>query len=100
MDSSDEEDILILLLLKKRKRKRDKIWCREHFLLREMRGEYHRTFLYLRDNPDVQLFFNYTRMSYRTYDALKSLVLEHLQSGQTNYRNSIEQKKSSSLPSG
>ena len=77
-------------MLKHRKRKRDKIWCREHFLLRETRGEYHRTFLHLRDNPDEELFFNYTRMTYRTYDALKSLVLEHLQSGQTNYRSSIE----------
>ena len=90
MDSSDEDDCLILLLLRRRKRKRHIIWSREHFLLRETRGEFHRTFRSLLDNPDEELFFNYTRMSYRTYDALKILVLEHLQPGQTNWRKSIE----------
>ncbi|KAL8575909.1 hypothetical protein ACOMHN_027307 [Nucella lapillus] len=81
MDSSDEDDCLILLLLRRRKRKRHR---------RETRGEFHRTFRYLLDNPDEELFFNYTRMSYRTYDALKTLVLKHLQPGQTDWRKSIE----------
>ena len=79
MNSSDEEDVLILLLLRRRrKRKRQRIWCREHFLLRESRGEFQRTFRHLLENHDEELFFNYTRMSYSTYNALKSLVLERL----------------------
>ncbi|GFR93677.1 hypothetical protein ElyMa_006231700 [Elysia marginata] len=90
MNSSDEEDILILLSLRRRrKRKRQSIWCREHFLLRESREESQHTFLHLLDNPDEELFFNYTRMSYSTYNALKSLVLELLKLDHSNWRKSI-----------
>ncbi|GFS24924.1 hypothetical protein ElyMa_005169900 [Elysia marginata] len=90
MNSSDEEDVLISLSLRRRrKRKRQSIWCREHFLLRESRGEFQRTFLHLLDNPDEELFFNYTRMSYSTYNALKSLVLELLKPDHSNWRKSI-----------
>lgn len=90
MNSSDEEDVLILLLLRRRrKRKRHLMWCRDHFLLRESRGEFHRTFRHLLENPDEELFFNYTRMSYRTYNALKSLVLERLKPDHSNWRKSI-----------
>ena len=64
----DEEEAIILLLLRRRRPAR--IWSREHFLLRTERGEYHRTFLYLKDNRDDDLFWNYLRMSYRTFDIL------------------------------
>ncbi|GFR92381.1 hypothetical protein ElyMa_002616800 [Elysia marginata] len=90
MNSSDEEDVLILLSLRRRrKRKRQSIWLREHFLLRESRGEFQRTFLHLLDNPDEELFFNYTRMSYSTHNALKSLGLELLKPDHSNWRKSI-----------
>ncbi|GFR96646.1 endonuclease-reverse transcriptase [Elysia marginata] len=90
MNSSDEEDVLILLSLRRRrKRKRQSIWCREYFLLRESRGEFQRTILHPLDNPDGELFFNYTRMSYSTYNALKSLVLELLKPDRSNWRKSI-----------
>lgn len=91
-DSSDEE-ILALCLLYRRARRRNcsrrSIWCRDHYLLRPERGEFTRTFRYLMDNPDRELFFNYTRMSYETYAELKQLVLPHLQPIGTNYREAI-----------
>ena len=95
MNSSDEENVLILLLLRRRrKRRRQSIWCREHCLLRESKGEFHRTFQHPLDNPDEELFFNYARMSYNTYNTLKSLVLERLKPHHSNCRYDNKYKSS------
>ena len=59
-------------------------------MLRESRGEFPRTFQHLVDNPDEELFFNYKRMSYNTYNTLKSLVLERLKPHHSNWRKPIE----------
>ena len=83
-----EEEAVILLLL--RRRRPCKIWSREHFLLRTERGEYHRTFLYLKENRDDELFWNYMRMSYSTFDVLKRLVAEDLEPTKNNFRTAIE----------
>ena len=91
-DSSDEEILALFLLYrraKKRNRSRPSLWCRDHYILRPERGEFTRTFRYLMDNPDSELFFNYTRMSYKTYADLKQVVLPHLQPIGTNYREAI-----------
>ena len=89
----EDEEIAILLLLVRRRRRRSRyrqIWTRDHFLLRTERGEYHRTFLYLKENRDDELFWNYMRMSYTTFDALKDMVAQELEPTQNNYRRAIE----------
>ena len=90
MDSSDEDTLVALVLLRKqRKKNKRSFWCREHFLLRNRRGEFQRTFCSLMKFKDEKLFFNYLRMSYKTYEELKSLVLPHLQSRGCNWREPI-----------
>ncbi|GFO02113.1 hypothetical protein PoB_002861800 [Plakobranchus ocellatus] len=91
MDLSDEDTLIMLTMLNNRKKKRKRwiVCCREHFLLRSSRGEFHRTFCSLMTRRDETLFFNYIRMSYRTYEELKNLVLPHLQPNGCNYREPI-----------
>ena len=91
MDSSVEDTLIMLAILNNHKKKRKKriMWCREHFLLRSSRGEFHQTFSSLIRRRDETLFFNYLRMSYRTYDELKNLVLPRLQPIGCNYREPI-----------
>ncbi|GFO32944.1 hypothetical protein PoB_005944900 [Plakobranchus ocellatus] len=91
MDLSDENTLIMLTMLnnRKNKRKRRIMWCREHFLLRSSRGEFHRTFCSLMTRRDETMFFNYIRMSDRTYEELKNLVLPHLQPLGCNYREPI-----------
>ena len=67
----DEEMAIILLLLRRQRPRFRRICPRDHFLLRTKRGEYHRTFLYLKDNRDDELFCNY--MYYTTFNALKDM---------------------------
>ena len=88
----DDEEIAILLLLMRGRWERSRfrqIWTREHFLLRTERGEWHRTFLYLKENRDDELFWNYMRMSNTTFDALKDMVAQELESTQNNFRRDI-----------
>ncbi|GFN93292.1 hypothetical protein PoB_001979800 [Plakobranchus ocellatus] len=88
MDSSDEDTRIMLTMLNNRKKKRKWpiMWCREHFLLRSSRGEIHRPFCSLMTHRDKTLFFNFIRMSYRTYEELKNIVPPHLQPIGCNYQ--------------
>ena len=90
MENLGDDEMAVVLLLMRRRRRQRQLWTRDHFLLRTERGEYYRTFLYLRDNRDDDLFWNYTRMSYNTFDTLKQLVTKELRPTQNNYRAAIE----------
>ena len=73
MDSSDEEAALVCFLLKKRKRKQKtkRFWIRDHFLLRSKMSEYYTSFLALLQSGDESLFFNYSRMSIKSFKTLR-----------------------------
>ena len=93
MNSSEDEMLAALLLLnnrRKRKRRQPRsVWCRDHFLMRNLNGEFHRTYMKLVDNRDEELFFNYMRMSYASFNELKRLLLPRIEPTGCNWREPI-----------
>ena len=79
MDRSDEEDFALLLLADERneddRTQDDDRTQRHHFHLRLELGEIKTTFQSLMDHFDEALFFNYGRMSYKTYKDLNNTYL-------------------------
>ena len=91
MDSGEEEEMLAIGLLVDnerqhiRRRRQRRMWVRQHFLVRPTLGEYSTTVRNLLDHPDEMVFFNYMRMSYDSFRALKGLMEPHIASIGSNW---------------
>ena len=57
--------------------------------MRDVLGEFHTMYNNLIKNKDENVFFNYMRMSYSSYEELKELMLPHIRPNGTNFRTAI-----------
>lgn len=96
MASRDEEVLLLLLLLKKRKRRtRRQIHVHPILCARVERGLYHSLFEEL--CADGKKFFNYFRMSKKSFDELFGYIESDVKGIDTVMRKSIPAKEKLAL---
>ncbi|PIO32461.1 hypothetical protein AB205_0197140, partial [Aquarana catesbeiana] len=70
-----------------RRRRRHRFWIHPIIAQREVRGQFGVLYNDLRAHEDK--FFNYTRMSIRSFDELLALLSSHLERQNTSFRRSI-----------
>ncbi|PIO10774.1 hypothetical protein AB205_0058840, partial [Aquarana catesbeiana] len=70
-----------------RRRRRHRFWIHPIIAHREVRGQFGVLYNDLRAHDDK--FFNYTRMSIRSFDELLALLSSHLERQNTSFRRSI-----------
>lgn len=87
---SDEESLLLVLLLRRRRRcrRRRSLWMHPITSHRLLTGQYH-TLIINELKADAEKFFNYCRMSKRSFEELYNILKEHIERADTNMRKSI-----------
>ena len=94
---SNDDIALALILNDCRRPKKRSVWTRDHFMNREREGEFFNCFLPLYNGDDDEMFFNYMRMSKKSYTELRDLVNQDLKSEGNNFRKPISAEEKLSL---